>query len=70
MKVLHFKTNINCASCVRVVRPVLDGLPGIEEWEVRTDSADKLLSITSDSLQMSEVQSALSELGFEAKPVL
>ncbi len=69
MKTSLFKTNINCASCVRMVRPVLDELLGIEAWDVRTESPDKLLSIRSKSFQFSELQQALSELGFEAKPV-
>jgi copper chaperone len=52
-----------------MVRPVLDELLGIEAWDVRTESPDKLLTIRSNSLQVSEIQEALSELGFEAKPV-
>ena len=52
-----------------MVRPVLDELLGIEAWDVRTESPDKLLTIRSNSLQVSELQDALSELGFEAKPV-
>ncbi len=70
MKTFLFKTNINCASCVRMVRPALDELQGIEAWDVRTESPDKLLSIQSNSLQVSELQNALSELGFEAIPVV
>jgi copper chaperone len=52
-----------------MVRPALDELQGIEAWDVRTESPDKLLSIQSNSLQVSELQNALSELGFEAIPV-
>jgi len=66
MKSFLFKSNINCASCVRMVRPVLDGLPGIEAWDVRIESPDKLLTVTSDSLQISDIEEALAELGFEA----
>lgn len=69
MKSFLFKSNINCASCVRMVRPVLDGLPGIEAWDVRIESPDKLLTVTSDSLQISDIEEALAELGFEAKPM-
>lgn len=70
MKSLLFKTNLNCASCVRMVRPELDGLSGVEAWDVRTESPDKLLTVTSDSLRISDVQEALAKLGFEAIPVV
>ena len=52
-----------------MVGPVLDELLGIEAWHVRTESPNKLLTIRSNSLQVSELQDAFSELGFEAKPV-
>lgn len=53
-----------------MVRPELDGLSGVEAWDVRTESPDKLLTVTSDSLRISDIQEALAKLGFEAIPVV
>ena len=70
MVTLRFKTNINCASCVRMVRPVLDSFPGIESWVVHTEMPDKLLDVKSETLSIVHLQEALAELGFEATRVI
>lgn len=60
---------MNRASPMVTLLEELDNFSGVDSWNIRTDSPDKMLSIQSNSLQLSELQYALSELGFEAKPV-
>ncbi len=67
MESFRFKTTINCASCVRIVKPVLDAQPQISFWEVDTQSNDKVLKIESEANPSEEIIKALEELGFEAE---
>ena len=48
MNTLRFKTNINCANCVRAVTPTLNGEPAITAWQVDTETPNKVLTVTSD----------------------
>ena len=41
----QFKTNINCGMCVRSVTNFLNEVPGIERWEVDTNSPEKILTV-------------------------
>ncbi|CAH0999201.1 hypothetical protein LEM8419_00498 [Neolewinella maritima] len=70
MKTMHFKTNINCGSCVRGVTPALDGKAGITDWKVDLESEDRILTVrTNDQLTEDEVAAVVADGGFEAKPV-
>ncbi len=66
MESFLFKTTINCASCVHLVKPVLDAQADIHSWEVDTQSNDKVLKIQSDTNPAEKVIKALDEIGFEA----
>ncbi len=48
MRILKFKTNINCSGCVAAITPALQGLRGIEKWDVDIDNPDKVLTIQAD----------------------
>jgi copper chaperone len=42
---LHFKTNLNCNSCVQKVKPLLNAAEFIHNWAVDTNVADKVLTV-------------------------
>lgn len=67
MKELKFKTNINCGGCVAKVTPALDTAEGVCEWSVDTTNRDKVLTVKTDSLSISEVISTVEKAGFSAK---
>lgn len=67
MKTLKFKTNINCSGCIARVAPTLDGLEGINKWEVDTSNPNKILTIESSNLNEENVKDALLNVGFEAQ---
>ena len=69
MKKLQFKTNINCSGCVASATPVLNSIAGIEQWEVNTQSSDKVLTVTTNSLAEAEVIKAVEKAGFKATPI-
>lgn len=69
MKNLKFKTNINCSGCVGRVTPTLNGLEGVEEWNVNVSSPEKTLEVKTESAKESDIIEALSKVGFKAEKV-
>lgn len=61
----QFKTNINCGSCVNMVSGTLNEEIRIQEWEVDTSVADKILTLKSDGMDSPEIIALVSDLGFE-----
>ena len=69
MKILKFKTNINCGDCVNKVTPYLDKEESISKWQVDTDSKDKILSVSGEELDPAKVKNLVEEAGFKAETV-
>lgn len=65
MKKQVYKSNINCASCVAKVTPVLNELDLVKAWQVDTSSTDKLLTIESEEEVTDQVKAALRKVGFK-----
>ncbi len=68
MSTQTFKTTINCGNCVRAVTPDLNAEPGIDSWQVDTQSPDKLLTINGE-VSAERIKALLAEIGFEAERV-
>lgn len=66
MKTYQFKTNINCQNCVAQVKPALDKLDGVKEWQVETGDKDKTLTVKGEQLEPEDVQAAVKSAGFTA----
>ena len=67
MKTLKFKTNIECSNCEARVKPFLDKKEGITSWQVDTDSADKVLTVETDSLEAKDIIKTIKRTGFVAE---
>jgi len=65
MKILKFKTNINCNNCIASVTPFLNNVDSIDEWRVDIDTANKILEVESEDGNFEDVTSAVAEAGFE-----
>jgi copper chaperone CopZ len=63
---LQFKTNLNCQSCVAAVKPFLDDVPNISEWDVDTATSDKILTVTGEDITLASVTTAVAKAGFVA----
>ena len=61
---LHFKTNINCANCVRSVTNFLNEVEGLESWQVDTDNPDKILTVVGN-VNAATVVEAVADAGFD-----
>lgn len=69
MQTLRFKTNLNCGGCVAAVKPKLDGLSQIENWEVDTAHDDKILTVTATAAGAEEIMAQVKEAGFKIEPL-
>lgn len=65
MKVLKFKTSINCNDCVSKVSPYLDKVDNIKNWEVQTSSPEKLLTVRGQNLDAKEIMKVVKRAGFK-----
>lgn len=69
-KELKFNTNIKCMGCVAQVTPELNGLAGVEQWEVDITTPAKVLTVKSDTLEDADIIAAVAKAGFSAAPVV
>lgn len=69
MKTYKFKTTINCGSCIKAVTPHLEKLVGVETWNVDTANPDKILEVTTDTLDAQAIKSTVEKAGFKAEQV-
>ncbi|MBS0032008.1 heavy-metal-associated domain-containing protein [Chitinophaga sp. 22321] len=67
METVQFKTNIKCSGCIATVTPVLNNLAGKDNWEVDLQSPDKILTVTKENLDKSEVRVAIEKAGYRAE---
>ncbi len=61
---LKFKTNINCDSCVRMVSPFLNEEQSINNWQVDTSIADKILTVETNE-SVDKIVAVVQDAGFE-----
>ncbi|MEG0189436.1 heavy-metal-associated domain-containing protein [Algoriella sp.] len=66
MSELKFKTNINCDSCIKSVKPFLDEVVGKNNWKVDTSDEKKILTVTT-SEDEEDVVEAVTDAGFKIR---
>ena len=67
MKSIKFITNINCSNCIKSVTPFLNELDNLDEWQVDTESPNKILEVKLNDEDESTVIEAVLKAGFEIK---
>ena len=67
MKILKFKTNLQNQDNVSKVAAYLDKEENISNWQVNTESEDKVLSVSGENLNPQIIKNALEEAGFKAE---
>ena len=68
-KEFKFKTNINCGGCIAKVKPALDSIEGIKNWNVDTDNASKILTVESEGIAEDKVVEIIKAKGFNIERV-
>ena len=64
MITLKFKTNINCANCIKSVGPFLNEISGIS-WSVDTTVSDKILKVEGENPDKNKIILAVEDAGFD-----
>jgi copper chaperone len=62
--ILRFKTNINCANCLKKVSPFLNEIEDIE-WSVDTTVPEKILRIEGENPDKHQIIDAIEDAGFD-----
>jgi copper chaperone len=65
MNQYKFKTNIKCGGCVATVTPFLNQINTIENWQVDTTNADKVLTVTTSLNSPQSIEHAVQQAGFQ-----
>lgn len=61
---LKFKSNIKCAGCIANVKPFLDGISDIKNWEVDILTPSKILTVKGNKGVEEQVISAIKAAGY------
>jgi copper chaperone CopZ len=67
MKTIELKTNIMCGSCIAKVTPTLNEVIGEGNWKVDTLNPKKVLTVTSEDLDETQVIEAVQKAGYKAE---
>jgi copper chaperone len=70
MKTIEVKTNIMCGSCIAKVTPVLNETVGENNWKVDTANPKKLLTVTTENLNETDVIKAVEKAGYKAEKLV
>lgn len=68
MAELKFKTNINCGSCIKSVKPFLDEVVGEGNWSVDTENPEKILTVNTEE-ETEDVVEAVTDAGFKIQKI-
>lgn len=61
MNSFKFKSNIKCGGCIATVTPLFNSEPRIDSWEVDLNSADKILTVTTEEPKIDKVKQIIEE---------
>jgi copper chaperone CopZ len=66
-KNIQFKTTLNCGGCVAKVKSDLDNTQGIAQWNVDTNSSEKILTVEAEGITEDEIVAIIKSKGFNAE---
>ena len=69
METIKFKTNINCAGCIKGVTPFLNNAQGVKSWKVDIANPDKILTVEVDNTDVQSVKQIVEKAGFKAESI-
>jgi len=67
MKTIEVKTNIMCGSCIAKVTSTLNEVIGENNWKVDTINPRKVLTVTTEDLNETDVIKAVEKAGYKAE---
>lgn len=66
---LTFKTTLKCGGCEDKVRPLLNALDQIQEWNVDLTVNPKTITVKGENIDASEIIATIEKAGFKAELV-
>lgn len=69
MREYKFNTTIKCNGCISKVKPSLDGLEGVQSWEVDIFNPKKPLTVKTGSATSEQIIQAVQDAGFEIEKI-
>ena len=69
MRMLKFKTNINCTGCLSKVTPMLDKEKAINTWTVDLKSGDRVLTVDTKDIGELEIVKIVNSAGYKAEKI-
>ncbi|MGB1268401.1 MAG: heavy-metal-associated domain-containing protein [Flavobacteriaceae bacterium] len=69
MKLIKFKTNINCNGCIKSVTPFLNSLDNVEVWKVDLKNPDKILEVELEDDNKNIIIESVKKAGFEIEEI-
>jgi Copper chaperone len=66
-KIQFFKTNIKCDGCIATVTPALNKTAGEGNWQVDLQSPDKVLTVTAEEVNATDIKKAMEQAGYKAE---
>jgi len=69
METVKFKTNIKCSGCIAGVTPALNEVAGDNNWEVNLQTADKILTVSTEKANEQQIKEAVERAGYKAEAI-
>ena len=69
MTIVKYKTNIQCAGCIKSLTPVLNNLDNLDSWKVDLDNKDKILEVELEDDKKEIIVNAVKGLGFKIEEI-
>ncbi len=69
IKVYQFKTNINCGSCIASIKPHLDKMEGVGQWNVDTADTDKILTVEPKGATKEQIIETVTKAGYKIESI-
>lgn len=67
METIKLKTNIKCGGCIATVTPFLNESVGAGNWQVDTQTPDKVLTVQTYGITADSVKAAVQQAGYKAE---
>ena len=69
MEKFVLKTDLSCPHCIKKVEPVLKSTIGIEDYNIDLEHPEKLLTISSEGVNIESVIAGFKEVGYRAERI-
>jgi hypothetical protein len=70
MKIISYRTNIPDNEAVKILKPYLDNLNGIIDWNINTEAPGKILTVKVEGITGKLVAQTIFKAGFRSEEIV